>query len=184
MSTSSSTYTSHLMYTVQDLPSCSSIWAAAVLAALDETRVSASMGGAFVTTGIRHSRSGLLMTLPSSEALGGGYLFITADYRLLHPFTGLDQFKDVLRLFHFLGHDFNGKLGQGVTMTLGVDSKITVIGESGGGYIARPAALHAVLPRPAALVSYYCMGGDILSDFWLSVREPQPSHKPRESHPS
>ncbi|KAG8215091.1 Alpha/Beta hydrolase protein [Butyriboletus roseoflavus] len=106
------------------------------------------------------------------NALGRGYLFIAADYRLLHPFTGLDQLEDALRLFHFLDHEFNEILEQaGATMTLDVD-KIAVIGESGGGYIARQAALHAV-PRPAALVSYYGMGGDMLSDFWLSAREPQ-----------
>ena len=110
--------------------------------------------------------------MPSGKALERGYFFITADYRLLHPFTGLDQLEDALRLFHFLDHDFNEKLGQaGVTMMLDVD-KIAVVGESGGGYIARLAALHAV-PRPAALVSYYGMGGDMLSDFWLSVHEPQ-----------
>jgi acetyl esterase/lipase len=84
----------------------------------------------------------------------------------------LDQLQDALRLFHFLDSEFNGKLGRaGDTMTLDVD-KIAVIGESGGGYIARLAALHAV-PRPAALVSYYGMGGDMLADFWLSVRELQ-----------
>ena len=91
---------------------------------------------------------------------------------MLHPFTGLDQLEDALRLFHFLDSEFNGKLGRaGDTMTLDVD-KIAVIGESGGGYIARLAALHAV-PRPAALVSYYGMGGDMLADFWLNVRELQ-----------
>ena len=111
-------------------------------------------------------------SLPSGKALERGYLFITADYRLLHPFTGLDQLEDALRLFHFFDSEFNGKLGRaGEIITLAVD-KIAVIGESGGGYIARLAALHAV-PRPAALVSYYGMGGDMLSDFWLSVRELQ-----------
>lgn len=112
------------------------------------------------------------MPLPSGKALGRGYLFITADYRLLHPFTGLDQLEDVFRLFHFLEYEFNRQLGPaGANMALNVD-KIAVIGESGGGYVARLAALHAV-PRPAALVSYYGMGGDMLSDFWLTVREPQ-----------
>ncbi|KAF8546053.1 hypothetical protein OG21DRAFT_1260556 [Imleria badia] len=55
--------------------------------------------------------------------------------------------------------------------------KIAVVGESGGGYIARLAALHAI-PRPEVLVSYYGMGGDMLSDFWLSVCELQ--SMPRE----
>ena len=111
-------------------------------------------------------------SLPSGGALERGYLFITADYRLLHPFTGLDQLEDVRRLFRFLDLEFNRQPGPaGAHIALDVNH-IAVIGESGGGYIARLAALHAV-PRPAALVSYYGMGGDMLSDFWLGVRESQ-----------
>lgn len=118
------------------------------------------------------------MSFPSGKALERGHLFITADYRLLHPFTGMDQLEDVLCLFRFLDSEFNEKLREAdATMTLAVD-KITVIGESGGGYIARLAALHAK-PRPVALVSYYGMGGDMLSDFWLNVRESQSIQRER-----
>lgn len=104
-------------------------------------------------------------------ALDRGYIFITADYRLLHPFTGLHQLEDVQNLFHFLSTEFNSQLPANAAVTLDINA-IAVFGESGGGYIARMAALYAV-PRPVALISYYGMGGDMFSDFWFRKFEPQ-----------
>ncbi|KZP20822.1 alpha/beta-hydrolase, partial [Athelia psychrophila] len=100
-----------------------------------------------------------------------GIIYISPDYRLLHPCTGIDELEDVLSLFRFLATDVNSHLPKGVKVDA---SRIAVSGTSSGGYLARQAAIHAE-PRPVAFFSLYGMGGEWLSDDYLSVKsEPIP----------
>ena len=49
-------------------------------------------------------------------------------------------------------------------------SRIAVSGESGGGYAARASGVFAQ-PRPAAVLLQYAMGGQLLDDHWLAVKD-------------
>lgn len=98
-----------------------------------------------------------------------GIAFISADYRLLCPCTGLDQIDDVQALFRFLSGDVNSHLPQGLSIN---PSKIALAGVSAGGYIASLAALYAE-PRPVAMLNYFGMGGDLLADYMIAVRTPE-----------
>ena len=89
-----------------------------------------------------------------------GMIFVSADYRLLCPSTGLDIVEDVKSLFAFLSTRLTELLPEGCQ----VDSKaIVTSGCSGGGYVSRLAAVHAV-PRPAAQINLFGMGAQMLSD--------------------
>ena len=96
-----------------------------------------------------------------------GYIFISADYRLCHPSTALDQIDDAKALFAFLaGKSFSNELPDGVSLDT---SKIAVTGFSAGAYSARAACLYAT-PKPAVMMSVYGTGGDWLLDHWTSGR--------------
>ncbi|KAL4981467.1 alpha/beta-hydrolase [Aspergillus falconensis] len=96
-----------------------------------------------------------------------GYIFISADYRLCHPSTALDQVDDAKALFAFLaGESFSKELPDGVSLDT---SKIAVTGFSAGAYSARAACLYAT-PKPAAMMSVYGTGGDWLLDHWTRGR--------------
>lgn len=71
-----------------------------------------------------------------------GFIFITADHRLLYPSTGLDVIDDMKTLFTFLASpEFNRKH---LPAGLSVDAnRIAIMGASGGGYAARAAGLYA-----------------------------------------
>ncbi|KAH8832676.1 Alpha/Beta hydrolase protein [Flagelloscypha sp. PMI_526] len=57
-------------------------------------------------------------------------------------------------------------------------SRIAVAGFSAGGYVARLAGIHAV-PKPAAVVSAFGMGGDMLADALVFPRVHFPNPIPR-----
>lgn len=106
----------------------------------------------------------------AGNALDKEFMFISADYRLLYPLNGFAQLEDAKALFRYLSDSFNAELAQR-GHRIGLDiSRVAVSGASGGAYIARFCALHA-RPRPAACILIYGMGGDMLSDFWLSPME-------------
>lgn len=107
---------------------------------------------------------------PTPDAtLEHGILFISADHRLLYPSTAFDIITDVKNLFTFLASpSFSGThLPPGVTLDT---SRIAVSGESGGGYATRAAGIFAE-PKPTALLLQYAMGGQLLDDHWLAVKD-------------
>jgi acetyl esterase/lipase len=113
----------------------------------------------FICSEHRTYRSALEM------AIAHGMIFISPDYHLLCPSTGLDQIADVKALFHFLSTDVNAHLA-GVTLDA---TRIGVAGLSAGGYLIRLAALYAE-PRPRAALSLFGMGGDWFLDHHLDVK--------------
>lgn len=106
-------------------------------------------------------------------------IFLSADHRLVHPSTGFDIIEDVRALFAFLADPtFSQKyLPDDIQLD---PTRIAVIGASGGGYAARAAALYAQ-PKPKAVFLLYAMGGEFLSDHWVSVKPPSSSIIPGAS---
>jgi acetyl esterase/lipase len=98
-----------------------------------------------------------------------GYIFISADYRLCHPSTTLDQIEDAKALFKYLaGEKFASHLPQTVSLDT---TRIAVSGFSAGAYSARAACVYAN-PKPAVLLSVYGLGGNMLLDHWTAARPP------------
>ncbi|KAF6754767.1 Alpha/Beta hydrolase protein [Ephemerocybe angulata] len=94
-----------------------------------------------------------------------GYLFISADYRLIPPCTGYDIRDDVKDLWAYITNP-SPKLsfpeGDETTKELQIDADaIAVGGSSAGGYCAYLAAMHCKSPKPKALVEIYGLGGQI-----------------------
>ncbi|KAJ5976243.1 Alpha/Beta hydrolase protein [Penicillium waksmanii] len=88
-----------------------------------------------------------------------GYIFISADYRLCHPTTALDQIEDAKNLFQFITSTyFNNILPDSTTLD---STRIAVSGFSAGAYSARAACIYAN-PKPAALISVYGLGGNFV----------------------
>lgn len=61
----------------------------------------------------------------------------------------------------------NDHLPEGVTLD---PTRIAVCGESGGGYAARAAGIFAE-PKPRAVFLQYAMGGELLDDHWLAIKD-------------
>jgi acetyl esterase/lipase len=98
-----------------------------------------------------------------------GYIFISADYRLCHPSTTLDQIEDAKACFKYIaGEEFARHLPQSVSLDT---TRIAVSGFSAGAYSARAACVYAN-PKPAALLSVYGLGGNMLLDHWTTARPP------------
>jgi dipeptidyl aminopeptidase/acylaminoacyl peptidase len=99
-------------------------------------------------------------------AMTHGMMFISPDYRLLHPSTSFDQMADVKALSRFLSTDVKTRLPENTTLDV---SRIAVAGVSAGGYLARLTALY-MEPRPRAVLSISGMGGDWFSDHHLALK--------------
>jgi acetyl esterase/lipase len=98
-----------------------------------------------------------------------GYIYISADYRLCHPSTTLDQIDDAKALFKYIsGPEFEKHLPQSVSLDT---ARIAVSGFSAGAYSARAACVYAD-PKPAVLLSVYGLGGNMLLDHWVRSRPP------------
>ncbi|KAJ7451689.1 alpha/beta-hydrolase [Mycena latifolia] len=91
--------------------------------------------------------------------VAAGYVFISADYRLLPSVTLHDILQDIKDLFSFLRQDdLSFKTGDG-GQHFGIDPmSIAVAGSSAGGLCAYLAAAH-VFPKPSAVLALYAMGG-------------------------
>ena len=109
------------------------------------------------------------LTPTLDAALEHGILFISADHRLLYPSTAFEIITDVKTLFAFLASPSFSEthLPEGVTLDA---SRIAVSGESGGGYAARAAGIFAE-PKPKAVLLQYALGGQLLDDHWLAVKD-------------
>ncbi|EAU86130.1 hypothetical protein CC1G_03341 [Coprinopsis cinerea okayama7 len=108
---------------------------------------------------------------------GLGYIFISADYRLLPSSTGHEIQEDVEDLWKFiidpdLVLNLPSSPGSDTTTPLKVDadSSIVVSGSSAGGFCAYLAAMHCKSPRPKAVLSIYGMGGEIFSSYYLAPK--------------
>lgn len=107
---------------------------------------------------------------PKDSVLSSSAAFISADYRLLFPFSARDIYDDVLALFNYLSTSANRDLlahnPASPPAYLISEKLFAVAGASAGAYPARLAALYAS-PRPRALFSLYGIGGDLLSPFYV-----------------
>ena len=107
----------------------------------------------------------------SERFTGKGYLFISADYRLLPPCTGHEIAEDIVDLWAFLNDpnlSFTFRELEGKEMKVRRGA-IVVAGVSAGGLCAYIAAMHCDGPRPVAVLSCYGMGGDFLVDTSLPI---------------
>ncbi|KAG9104414.1 hypothetical protein FRC06_002649 [Ceratobasidium sp. 370] len=111
-----------------------------------------------------------------AKLLDKGYVFVSADYRLLPPCTGHDMLQDVLGFVNWATRSkgLNGRLREN-NETISVDtSRLAVAGTSSGGYLAYLAAVHARAEHPLrGVLSMYGMGGNFLTPHYL-----QPKSKP------
>jgi acetyl esterase/lipase len=98
------------------------------------------------------------------RTIAAGFAFISADYRLLAPSTGHDVLEDVIDLFAFLTH--TPRLG-----TVHIDiTRLAVAGSSAGALCAFLSVGHAN-PKPRAVLSLYCFGGDLMVSCSTGTRE-------------
>ncbi|KAH9916866.1 Alpha/Beta hydrolase protein [Fomitopsis serialis] len=120
--------------------------------------------GGGMTTGARSGYDCWQWLIDST--LDKGMMFMSADYRLIHPSTGFDIIEDVKALMKFLADPSfsENHLPAGLSLDA---SRIGVAGVSGGGYAARAAAIYGE-PKPRAVYLLYCMGGDLLCDHWVA----------------
>ncbi|KAF9262867.1 alpha/beta-hydrolase [Marasmius fiardii PR-910] len=112
------------------------------------------------------SRSDLFPTWLQNRVTSAGYVFISADFRLIPtgPTTGHDVIKDIKDLFSFL------RSGETLGNQFRLDpAKIAVAGSSAGGLCAYLATIH-VSPKPVALLSIFASGGDFLTPFYLNAK--------------
>ncbi|KAJ2934228.1 hypothetical protein H1R20_g2864, partial [Candolleomyces eurysporus] len=103
-----------------------------------------------------------------------GYIFISADYRLLPPATGHDIIEDIKDLWAFLtSPDLSITFPVSeAPRTLKIDSDaIAVGGSSAGGFCAYMAAMHCKNPKPKAILSIYALGGHIFTSYYLSPKK-------------
>jgi hypothetical protein len=97
-----------------------------------------------------------------------GYLFISADYRLLLPSTGFDILDDIKDLWSFVTDPnfvliFPSDNSSAINRQFTIQSEeIIVAGTSAGGLCAYLAASCGLSPPPKAILSMYGMGGDFL----------------------
>jgi acetyl esterase/lipase len=108
------------------------------------------------------------MSSSSERFTEKGYLFMSADYRLLPPSTGREIVEDVVDLWVFLNDPslsfkFPELEGRAVNIRQG---SMVVAGVSAGGLCAYLAAVHCNSPRPRAVLSCYGMGGDFLVNLY------------------
>ncbi|KAF5334288.1 hypothetical protein D9611_014147 [Ephemerocybe angulata] len=103
-----------------------------------------------------------------------GYLFISADYRLLIPSTGHDILADIQDLWAFITHpkleiDFPSSESSFIKCQIERNA-IAVAGVSAGGLCAYLCAMHCIEPRPNAILSLYGMGGDFMTPHYLTPK--------------
>ncbi|OJJ48044.1 hypothetical protein ASPZODRAFT_158866 [Penicilliopsis zonata CBS 506.65] len=123
--------------------------------------------GGGMTSGSRHSGGFPQWLLDHCQARG--YIFVAADYRLCHPSNTLDQIDDAKALLAFLA---SAAFQDVLPASISVDTRrIAVTGFSAGAYSARAACVYAD-PRPAALMTAFGTGGNLLLDHWTAGREP------------
>ncbi|KAH9829381.1 Alpha/Beta hydrolase protein [Rhodofomes roseus] len=120
--------------------------------------------GGGMTTG---SRSGIdCFQWLKDSTLSKGMIFMSADYRLIYPSTGLDIIEDMKALMKFLADPSFSEIYLPAGIYLD-NSRIGVVGVSGGGYAARALAIYGE-PKPKAVYLLYGMGGDFICDHWVA----------------
>ena len=100
----------------------------------------------------------------NSQLVCNGFIFISANYRLLPPSTGHDIVQDLRDLFKFIKEDLNVQLRSINPETpVQVDANsIAVSGCSAGGLCAYLSVMHACI-KPKAVIALYAMGGNLLA---------------------
>jgi len=110
--------------------------------------------------------------------LDAGYILVRPGHRLLIPSSGYDILQDINSFLDYFESDqYLDSVPSGVTPDL---SKVLISGFSGGGYVARLAAIELDEPklrfqgklRCAGLLSYFGMRGDLLKSPWIQKAGP------------
>ncbi|KAL0574945.1 hypothetical protein V5O48_007019 [Marasmius crinis-equi] len=120
---------------------------------------------------IMGSRRDLFPTWLQTRTNAAGYIFISADFRLIPtgPTTGHDVVEDIKDLFAFLrGQDLKISDESGGEVLLD-PGKIAVSGSSAGGLCAYLSVIH-VTPKPAAVLPIFACGGDFLTPFYFAPK--------------
>jgi acetyl esterase/lipase len=114
--------------------------------------------------------------------LEDGHILIQPGHRLLVPTSGHEILQDIRSFHDYLESDrFLATLPPGVNPDL---NKVLVSGFSGGGYVARLAAIELNERKLRSgqrtsklgcvgLLSYFGMGGDVIKSPWIRHKGPQ-----------
>ncbi|EPS98469.1 hypothetical protein FOMPIDRAFT_1017701 [Fomitopsis schrenkii] len=86
----------------------------------------------------------------------GGFVFITTDHGLTYPSTGFEIIDDMKALIAFLASSYFSEKYRPSGLSLDA-SRLAIMGMSGGGYGR----------------AVFGMGGEFLSDHWLTVKTKQ-----------
>ncbi|KAF8605055.1 alpha/beta-hydrolase [Ceratobasidium sp. AG-I] len=108
-----------------------------------------------------------------TKLIEAGYVFVSADYRLLPPSNGHEILQDVLDFVHWAAssNGLNDELRQIGEQFVINTTRLVVAGTSAGGYLAYMAAIHAQLEHPLrGVLSMYGMGGDLLTRHYLQPK--------------
>ncbi|KAJ7625224.1 alpha/beta-hydrolase [Mycena polygramma] len=115
------------------------------------------------------NRTSWFPTWLKARMVAAGFIFISADYRLLPSCTVHEIIDDIKDLFLYLAQEDLCFTADGVRF--GVDpTSLAVAGSSAGGMCAYLAAIHAS-PKPKAVLSMYGMGGNVFTPQCLSVKK-------------
>ncbi|KAI0086457.1 alpha/beta-hydrolase [Irpex rosettiformis] len=100
------------------------------------------------------------------RVISAGFIFLSANYRLIPPSTGHDIVEDIRDLFRFVAEDLTSQLRDS-NHPVQIDvNAIAVSGCSAGGLCAYLSVMH-VHPRPKAVVALYAMGGNLLTPQYI-----------------
>jgi acetyl esterase/lipase len=125
------------------------------------------------------------LSMRDTEAiLEHGHILVQPGHRLLVPTSGHEILQDIRSFFDYLESDlFLATLPPGVNPDL---RKVLVSGFSGGGYVARLAAIELDERKLrqqgnsklgcVGLLSYFGMGGDVIKSPWIRDARPQEEH--------
>ncbi|KAF8214952.1 alpha/beta-hydrolase [Mycena galopus ATCC 62051] len=105
-----------------------------------------------------------------ARMVAAGFVFISADYRLLPSCSVHEIIDDIKDLFLFLSQDnlcFKTESGS----LFGIDpASLAVAGSSAGGMCAYLAAIHVAPIKLRAVLGMYAMGGQIFSSHCLTPK--------------
>ncbi|KAM0755299.1 alpha/beta-hydrolase [Meredithblackwellia eburnea MCA 4105] len=109
------------------------------------------------------------------ESLAKGFIFVSADYTLLAPGNGFEMIRDVKSLFKYLSNTFPLELIRQRPGIVVDCENMVVAGTSAGGYMAYLSGIYAQ-PKPKGIYAAYAMGGQLLGDHYVRVKNGQFQH--------
>ncbi|GAA5857161.1 hypothetical protein JCM8547_009344 [Rhodosporidiobolus lusitaniae] len=101
------------------------------------------------------------------EAVSAGFVFISFDYTLVSPDSGVQIIEDARDGLLFVRDRLNFELEKEGTKVRVDPERVAVAGSSGGGAVAYYAAINSPY-KLRALLSFYGQGGNLLLDWYIT----------------